>query len=44
MIDPAQLSSAFLSGPELLAEQIDVNVDRLAYFWWDGNQFLAYLF
>lgn len=37
MIDPGQLSSAFLAGPELTAEQLDITNDRIAYFWWNPD-------
>lgn len=35
MTDPGQLSSAFIQGPSLTSDQLDVENDLIAYFWWD---------
>jgi hypothetical protein len=35
--DPGQLASAFLAGPQFTADQVDVEADRIAYFWWNPN-------
>lgn len=38
MIDPGQLASAFLSGPTLTSDDVDVVNDKIAYFWWDAGR------
>lgn len=35
MIDPAQLSSAFLSGPTLTEADVDRTADLIPYLWYD---------
>jgi len=36
MPDPGQISSQFLAGPQLVAEQLDVTNDLIPYFWWNA--------
>lgn len=38
MIDPSQLSGAFLSGPQLSSADIDVDNDLIPYFKWDAER------
>ncbi len=37
MADPASISSAFISGPTLTADDVDVTEDRIPYFLSNGD-------